>query len=683
MQSRRFRLPLLATCLVATCAAATAPAARATDQRPSWECLPAETAVMVRLPHPAAFLEALRTRTKFGAVVLGADRLRNARALAVEAWSVATKETDGLEEVEKQFAALGLEAADLDAAFAGDVGGGLVLRPRGDKLPPLTMVLAWLEPGAEPAERMVAAFHRLLEQQADDEMPPRRVDLEMAGHPVTWVTRPIMAADFGKVDMENLKLEGAIDVQAIQNRLAELAEKHPKVEVGRLHTFLTRIDGRLLVGQTVPTMPAVPGVNIAPQPNGEGAGLTVRVPEGGGETNPDEASGSEEARATFERYLAAHAAGDAAHLADVFQAPGMRDALPGGEPLFEAVMDTAVFFKAATADPEVARRRAAVGIADAGPVAWRLAFDEGRLRQGMFFTLPAPRKGLLRVLEQECDPTDVPSFVTSEAVDFTQISLDLAAAYRTVKEFATAEGGEQAANMFTTAEMQAQGWLGVGLEAMLTNIGSRHWIVTYPREVAAALAAARQNREAGVAGGPSADRVAFVWKLADDAPVIALLPKLAGLAGVQVVEEQGFQGLRLPGGAAAVFVGRDHLVVGMGGDALERTLTAIRNPPVGPASLAESDVPRKARDLVGAAPARLFAVGDASRTGGMFGELRDIVAALTPDDVEEEYRDLLAKGQALLPPVDEMQGMFGVGATIMEVNDAGVAIKSAWEMPAP
>ena len=298
-------------------------------------------------------------------------------------------------------------------------------------------------------------------------------------------------------------------------------------------------------------------------------------------------------------------------------------------------------------------------------------------------TLPAPRAGLFRILDQECDAAEVPSFVTSETVDFTQISLDLARAYRAIKEFAVAEGGEQAANMFMTAEMQAQGWLGMELEAMLANMGSRHWILTYPSEVAAAVAEARRNRAAaGPAATPTASRLALAWKLADDAPVLALLPKVAALAQTQVVEEQGFQGVRLPGGVAA-FVGQGHLVVGMGGDATEKTLAGIRNPPSGAASLRESDVPRRAAELVELGPSRMFAVGDASRTGGMIGELRDVVASMIPDDVEEVSRDLLAKAQRLMPAADEMQGMFGVGATAMEVNDAGVAVRSAWEMPAP
>ena len=663
--------PLVVALCLAACPAASP--SRAAEPRPSWECLPEDTAVMVRLPQPAAFLETMRTRTRFGAVALGADRMRRAWELAVEAWGGAEDEPGGLEDFERRLGKLGLGAEDVEAAFAGDMGMGLVMRARGEDLPPVTMVLAWMEPGTASAERMVAAFHRMLEDATDAAAPAQRVDLEMAGLPVTWVSRPILRADLGDV-----KVEPGLDPERLaelREQLAERARQAPKVTVGKVHAFLARVGGRLVAGQTLPPTGRVAIQPRAggPQVNG-GAAAPDPVP-----ADPDRFSGTEEARGLFERFLAAHAEAGESPLADVLGAPAMREALPGGEPLTEAVFDPRPLLRLAGADAETARRIAAVGLGRVGPVAMRQSFDGGRLRQGLFVTLPSPRSGLCRILDQECDAAEVPSFVTSEVVDFTQISLDLAAAYRTVKEFAIGEGGEQAVNLFATAEVQAQAWLGIDLEKMLENLGSRHWIVSYPSQIAAAV---REARGAAGAAAPSADRIAFVWALQDDAPVIALLPKIAPALQTQVVEEQGFQGVRLPGGFA-VFAGRGHLVVALGSDTLERTLAGIRNPPAGAASFRDSDVPRKGADLVDLAPARMFAVGDATRTGGMLGDLREYVTALVPDDVEEQYRDVLAKVQALVPPAEEMQGMFGVGASIMEVNDAGVAIRSAWEMPAP
>lgn len=652
----------------------------AADLRPSWECLPDDTAAMIRLPQPQAFLETVRSRTKFGAVALGPDRMTAAWDVILAAASAGENGVD-LVDLGKDLAKYGLEGADVQAAFAGDMGAGMVLRKRDAGLPPLALVLAWMEPGPESAERLVAALQKLLEETAGDEGAPQRVDVEMAGHPVMWITQPIMQADLGQ-----LKVEGGLDpgrLEDLRAELAERAQRAPKVVVGKMHFFVARVGGRLLFGQTLPATPNNVRIGLEPQ---EG-GLALKVQADGAPADavadPDRASGTDVARDVFERYLAAHSGVGDAPLADRLDAPAMRAALPSGETLVEALVEPRLFLTAdAPDDDEATRRLAAVGLAGLGPLAARVSLDEDRLRQGLFLTLPAPRAGLFRILEQDVDAAEVPSFVTSEVVDFTQISLDLAQAYRTIKEFTIGEGVEEAANFFTTVEVQAQAWLGIELEAMLANLGSRHWIVTYPPRIAEAVQEARRNREAGRGETTSADRVAVVWKLADDAPVTALVPKLAALAQAQAVEEQGFQGVRLPGGVA-VFVGQGHLVVGMGGDALEKTLAGIRNPPAGAASLNESDVPRTGADLVGFGPCRAFTLGDASRTGGMLGELRDLVTSMVPEDVDEDFRDLLGRIQSLMPSADEMQGMFGVGAAIMEVNDAGIAIRSAWEMPAP
>ena len=646
----------------------------AADLRPSWECLPDDTVAMVRLPQPAGFLETLRTRTKFGAVFLNAERMQKLWDLARDTWGGGDDEPDDAADFDARLAKYGLGMKDVEAAFDGDAGVGMVMRTRGDDLPPLVMALAWMEPGTETAERMVAAFHRMLEDVADAESPPQRVDLEMAGHAVTWVSRPILRADLGDV-----RPDGDLDAEGLaefREKLAERARQAPKVTVGKVHAFLARVGGRLLAGQTSPATGTGVGVGLRVTPDG----LKVNVGAAGRPAPPpadlDRVSGTDEARGIFERFLSAHAEAGASSLADTLGTAAMRDTLPGGEALAEAVLDPRPLLRAG--DPQVAKRLAAAGLGELGPVAVRQSFDGGRLRQGLFVTLPAPRTGLCRILDQNCDAAEVPSFVTSEAVDFTQISLDLAAVYRTVKEFAVGEGGDQAVNMFATAEAQAQGFLGVDLETMLANLGSRHWIVTYPAQIAAAVRDARDR--AGAAA--SADRTAFVWALTDDAPVIKLVTAIAPLARAQVVEEQGFQGIRLPGGVA-VFAGQGHLVVALGGDTLEKTLAGIRNPPTGAASFRESDVPRRGAELVGLAPARMFAVGDATRTGGMLGDLRELVVAMVPDDVEEQYRDALLKLQALLPPAGDMEGMFGVGASVMEMNDAGLSLRSAWDMPAP
>jgi hypothetical protein len=635
----------------------------AAELRPSWECLPEDTAAMVRLPQPAAFLEALRTRTKFGAVALSEARIDGL-------WDAVLAHGGDKEvtELGERLAKYGLERDDLSAALHGDVGAGVVVRPRGDGLPTVVMHLAWLEPGEERAARLVAAMKQLVEERntAGEVDAPRRIDLEMGGHEVLWMIEPVMRVDLPDLDLDPEKFEAGKFKEEIERRLATARTGGGGatfVKTGQIHTLMARLGGRLLVGHTMPA-------NGAEAKEGE-------------DRDFDAESGTDEVRAIFERFIAAHEGDAESPLATVLASPALAASLPGGLVLADVVVDPRVLVRAAS-DATTTTLLEAVGAADMGPFAWRQSLDGPRFHSVMALALPAPRTKLMRILDQECDAAEVPSFVTREAIDFTQISLDLGKAYETIREFVVGQGGPETANMFTAVEMQAQGWLGVDLPEVLSSLGSRHWIVTYPPQVAEALAAARRAR---VDGAPAparqvADRLAIVWQIDDEGPLAKILQRLAGAVGGELQEEQGFRGIRIPDGAA-IYMGQGHLVVAIGKDSLEKTLTAIRHPPAGDASLRESDVVRRAAELVPLRPARMFGISDSSVAGGTLGMLRDMAAALEPDDVEEPYRDLLAAAQKLLPSQAEMEGMFGVGATLFQVDDAGASLTSVWEMPAP
>ena len=661
----RFRAGWLAS--VVLLLAATSGLASAGDLRPSWECLPEGTAVMLRMPQPTEFLEAIRARTKFGAAALSETRLQGFGKILLEKVRADGAAGD-LEDLDQALGRYDLRTEDLSAAFRGDVGAGFVLRQREAGLPPLVMMLMWLEPGEETAARMVTAAQRKLDEDIvkDETGTTRRVDLEMAGHEVLWMVEPVMGIDPTGLDLGDVKIEGD-DEEAIEKRLAELQERVRNatlVKTGHTYGFLARLGGRLVVGQTLPATAA------AAQQAAE-------------ERDFDTEGGADEAKETFERFLAAHTDTGRSPLAEVLETPGMAGTLPPGLPLLDVVIDPRVLVN--FGDEPTKAGLAMIGADTLGPIAWRQTLDEGRYRSGLFASLPSPRTSLMRILDQECDASEVPSFVTREAIDFTQISLDLGKAYETVKEFAVSQrDGEQAANMFAAVEMQAQGWLGVELPRLLTSLGSRHWIVSYPPRVAEAFAEARRarGRDGGQQARQIADRVAVVWQITDDAPFGKILQRLAGMAGGDLQEEQGFRGVRIPDGPA-VFLGQDHLVVGIGADSLEKTLTAIRNPPAGESSLRESDVPRRAADLLPLEPARMFGVSDSSRAGGTLGVLRDMVLSLVPEDVEKPYRDLLAGVQKLLPSDEEMEGMFGVGATTLRADDDGVSLQTAWGMPSP
>ena len=678
MRSPRFPLAVAALLLAAA-------SARADELRPAWECLPAETVALVRLPRSAAFLEAVREQTRFGAIALAPERIRQVWEMLVPRLWPADPDADAAEgaaKLDELLGRYGLTQADLAAAFAGDAGAAVVLKSRGDGLPPVAMLVAWIEPGPAVAERLMAASKQAAEElvSSGDEPPARRTDIGMAGHEVVWLAQPVMQI-VGSITVDGER--GEEQLRDIQRQAAEQARKTKPVQVGLTHGFTTRIGGRLLMAQTLPTTDGR-DVKVDAGPDGR-MRIEVSAKVSGEPEDVERLSGGDEARAIFEQFLAAHATADEAPLSAVMQAPGMQESLPAGITLLDMMVDLGGLVRRLAGDQDgSAVSIEAVGIEDVGPLAWRHTLDGDVYRQGLFVSLPAPRQAAMRILEQETDAAEVPTFVTSEAVGLTQISLDLGKAYQTIREIAVARGGEETANMFTVAEMQTQGWMGLDLAGVLSAFGTRHWVVSYPPQVAAALAEARKARkEPGPLGAmPAADRLALVWKVNDEAPFLKIMQRLAPMAKAEIVEEQGFRGIRIPDGPA-VFVGQQHLVVAVGGDALEKTLAAIRTPPAGEASLRESAAVTRAAAILPPAPARLFSLGDATRTGGMLGIAREIVASLEAGDVAPAYRELLAKIQPLLPSAAEMEGMFGVSTSLLEATDTGLSYRSAWEMPAP
>lgn len=634
----------------------------AADPRPSWECLPDDTGVMVRLPEPQAFLEAIRTRTKFGAVALSDRRLEGLATVLLDTLpeNAAGEE---IEPLEKRLGNYGLTQDDLQAGFRGDMGAGFVVRSRDGGLPPLVMMLAWLEPGEETATRLVEAAKKRVEERhiANEPDAPKRIDLELAGHDVLWMIEPVLSIDAAALGLDGVDEN---DARKRMEAIREQARNAAFVKVGQTHAFLTRMGGRLLVGHTIP--------------------MALGAVRDGGEVDVDATSGTDDAQGIFERFLTAHEEGGDSSLANVLHMPGMA-ALPGGTVLADVIVDPRVFFRA-SGDDSIQERLATIGAANMGPLAWRQSLDGNRYHSGMFLALPAPRTSLMQILDQECDPAEVPSFVTREAIDLTQISLDLGKAYETVKEFVVGQGGPETANMFTAVEMQAQGWLGIDLPKLLTSLGSRHWLVSYPPEFGEAFAAARETgtEDGAAAARQFVDRAALIWQIDDEAPFGKILQRLAGLAGGdgEMQEEQGFRGVRIPDGPA-IYMGQGHLVVAIGKDSLEKTLAAIRNPPVGESSLRESEVVRRAGNMLPLEPARMFGVSDSTRSGGTLGMLREMVAAMVPEDVTEPYREMLAGIQKLLPSDEETKAMFGVGVTMMQADEAGLSLQSVWEMPAP
>lgn len=624
---------------------------------------------MIRVPDVRVFGEAVGERTKFGTVMMRPERWKAIGSLLLERLGRESGE-DVAEEFAKQLGRHGLSTEDLSTALAGDSGVAVVVRAADDAVrSPLVILVGWLETAGEDAAGKLfggvgSIAAELVEETADDPHPATRTDVELAGGPA-------------------IRLELPIVVEARK--------------VGASHVFVTRRGPRLLFAAAM----AVAGgqmqlkVNMSP----DGLRLEPAVPDElpEGEGKPEEvarhveASG-DAARELFERFLARHdgprGQGSGSPLADLLESPGMRSALAAGVPLVEVIVNPTVLGSIVGEKAgKMLEAIAPFGLDAVGPIAWRQSLDGRVWRSNAFVTLPAPRHGVMRLLDEPSDRPEVPSFLTREPIGFQQVSLDLGKAYSMLRE-AVLDGEEPPpGNAFGTAETTVLGLLGVDLPAALSALGTHHWFISYPPRIEEALAYARRLKAAGddaAAAGPppNTNPTAIVWQVEDEKPFAKLLELAAQSTGGKVVDEQGFRSVRLPA-AGAIFLGQGHLGVAMGEGVAEKTLAAIRTPPATDDAFRSSDVVRRASEMVSPVSGGLYAVGDNQKTGGSLGLFLMIAAATAPDDVDEEYRDFFTALKQLLPSVDEIEGMLGASTVLLRSDASGIVLESATDMPAP
>jgi hypothetical protein len=639
----------------------------AADLKPSWHCLPEETVVVARMPQPKEFYDAIRARTKLGAVVLKQDRLDKAMELLRE------QAKDSFAELEKGLGDFNLKLEDWQALFSGELGLAVVVHPRQEKLAPVAMALAWIEPGEELANRLIAAIEKGIADQTDMKFPTKRIDLELAGHKVLYLVEPQTEVDdpdafedlpenFGKMTPEQRR--------EWQEKQRQKLENAKRTQTGQQNIFVTRIGERMLVGMTVGGSPTF----VDFDPAGDKAI----------DQNFDLASGAEEAKGVFARFLESHTSDAPATTLALLETPGLRQSLPDGLPFIEVLGDPRPLWRAKIDGAgEVVSKLKAYGVDGLGPVAYRQTLDGNVMRTGVFVSIPSPRRGVMTLLDQEAGPADVPAWVSREPIEYQHINFDLGKAYTTIRQLVLQEEGDKAKAGFDTAEGQVNQFLQTDIASLLSSLGSRHSAMTFLPKLEGA-----KNKKAGPVdphfGGMDTQRMALVWQLKDEAIWQKILQMATPFAGGNLAEEQGFKGIRAPQvPGVGVFLGKGFLVLGMGEGVLESTLTALRNPPEGNATFGSSDVAKRANELLAPEPGMMYSVIDGGRYGKLLGQLRSVLTGAQVQGVPDAQTELLKGLEALMPTDQELEGIMGAGAGAMQINAHGIVIRSVSDLPAP
>ncbi len=639
----------------------------AADLKPSWHCLPEETVVIARIPQPKEFYDAIRSRTKLGAVVLKQDRLDKVIELIRE------QAKEGFAEFEKGLSDFNLKLEDWQALFSGELGAAVVVQPRQEKFAPLGVALAWLEPGEDLANRLIAAMEKGIAEQTDTKFPTKRIDLELAGHKVLYMVEPQtevddpdafedLPEDFGKFTPEQRR-----EWQEKQRKKLENAKR---TQTGQLNMFVTRIGARMLVAMTI----------------GNGGSFVDFDPAGDQavNTNFDLTSGAEEAKGIFARFLEAHTSDAPATTLALLETPGLRQALPEGLPFLEVLGDPRPLWKAKfDSVDEVLPKLKAYGVDGIGPIAYRQTLDGTVTRTSLFVSLPAPRRGVMTLLDQEPGPSDVPGWVTREPIQYQQFFFDLGKAYTTIRQVVLQEEGDAAKAGFDLAESQVNQQLQTDVASLLSSLGPRHSIINFLPKLDAALDQAKAKADPHF-GNANAQRMALVWQLKDEAVWQKIMQMAAPFAGDNLLEEQGFKGIRAPQvPGVGVFLGRGYLIVGMGDGVLESTLTALRNPPAGDAAFNSSDVARRANELLPPEPGMGYQVLDGARYTKLLGQLRSLMTNAGAGGLPDAQVELIKGLEKILPTDQELEGILGVGVGGMQINNHGIVLRSVSDLPAP
>jgi hypothetical protein len=633
--------------------------ASAAELPPAWQCLPEQTLVLLRAEEPGRRIDQLRETTRFGQVMLTPERWE-------KLWTaIKDAEPDDIGGFESTLAKVGLAPADLPPMLRGTLGYAVTIEPAEEGEEPLIVGLAWLNPGAELAGKLIEAVQRGVELAQDDPHPIRRIDMQIADRDVMLLKVPEVAGgpeDFGLTGID--ELEGEIPER--EDGAAEPAEPR---QVAQSNVFITRLGGRVLVAHSFPREPV--------------------ETDDPADVDFDARSGLEAATGVFARFLQAHDAGGAHYGTRLLSTPGMRAALPAGLPLFELYGDLRPLIDAMRRGAglqEFAEAAAALetfGLNKLSTGGFRLSLDGDAMRNGFFLAAPAPRTGLLALLDQDSLPAEPALWAPSDATDYSHFSFDLGEAYRRVRDLVIEQFGAESERFFQEVDMNVRAAVGADLDAVLGGLGARHMFVSFPPRVP----------EAFDPENPTAltERVGMVWRLRDEQLWQRVMQTLGGfvmMGGGQWVEpadEQGFTGYRstVPQAPAALMIGRGYLTLTLGRDVTARLLNALVNPPEGEAAMIRSALFSRMSEKLSIPAGTGYRLGDLGRYLQAVARIGQagLEHARREADANPEARSMIERVGEFLPDPRTVREMFGGGTGVMYTDEYGLTSRGLLELP--
>ena len=646
-------------CGITCCLGLTTAAQEAT--RSSWDCLPANTAVAVRIPNGKAIFDEFKA-TKLGSLLFDEDRVDKIQRMVSERdeWK---ESVDELEE-------FGLIPEDILQCILHETGFAAVLDEAGGQ--PFWVGLGWLEPGDGLAGRIEEAISMMIEKQDDEEHPIRRSDSVVDDHDVMLLTIPEVTYDYDDdaFDLpENFDELDEEEQARVIREVDEQATERAETKTTYTQLLLANRDGRLLAAVTL--------------------------------DSSDEAQPAERVEcltAVFAKFMAAHHREAGTFTSQIAATQGVRDALPqNGEVLCEIYADVRPFLslakKTRDAPFDVEEFIRSLGADRLGVMALRLNLHESLMQFGAFVQVLAPRTGLMRVLDQPAIEPDPPAWVPASVLEYGHLSLDLGDLYNEIKAVSISTAGEKAEMGFQRMEASVKAMAGTDVASVLSSLGHRHTLLNFGPRI----------RQLEITDGEDlpmlSERVAMVWQVEDEELWNRLLQASRGFAAMagdalEFGKAQGFEGYRINSDTAegGLFLGKGYLVLAIGQDVIDETLALINNPPAGNDAFRNSETYRRAIDIMRLEPGQTVEYADNSRNARVLLQfieqllerprfLDELTVSVEGEEDPQAAEELAELIRSLMPKEEELENILGVAVGYIRMTEHGVEIKSVNELP--
>lgn len=298
----------------------------------------------------------------------------------------------------------------------------------------------------------------------------------------------------------------------------------------------------------------------------------------------------------------------------------------------------------------------------------------------MFIGVPAPRSGLGTMIEAEVFDFSPPAWVPSAVNSYSSFSFDFAKLYEVA--IGIAKGAMPPAmvdQQVAGANEKLQAALQIDLDTLFASFGGRMHIVEYPMETVTMNVG---ENTVDVPRSPSAFVIDFARSdILQKAVALANLIASNPQSGIQILDEQGFEGIRMQSqnGAVTIAHGQGKVIFSVGETAASRVFALLNNPPEGDDALVNNSDYRSFIADHNPKPGIGFSY---SKGDNMLKNLTPVFKGFSnamANATEEKDALLLESLLELLPSEEELEGLLGSVFTRVHYDESGLIIEGTNE----